>query len=496
MAHTGWCTSNAAKKVLEKVRASIVKTFSGTGDPEVYDCPHVIDHMAKTFGDNFHLKSRLENLFQQVRQIDPTWVPPAVDTQVPAAPAALQVKDGWLWIWCFGKTDDAGIKGRSNMVNVLEVAFSILENTFNSAQQPVDVLFHEPPGDPIPDFSIQLSVGFTRILAVWVVLTAMMDLEAAGLAEVVPVLCSLFSVRYTYNPASSDSLQRFRSLAAKFQVSESTRPDPIQMFNMFSDGLRLDGIDVATGLPQKIKDYNAMSSIQSQNISDLEGRVICALPFQTPVFLQALKYHWQNYKNQESAVPMKLFSFINADIPVEATGVWKEIMSPSPSKNELFIQFLIGVFVKNFKDTLRMKKKVNLRFQANKLRVPDPTLAYRQCCLWVHFRPQMQAEMSAAEYTQMEKMFCRAAFERELADRVKAMNPTLCLQDFRFFYSHLGRDQPMKDDSQLNASQEEAELQQEQASLCFSQSMFVIYFSCIYIYNLDKHSCNLYTWAH
>ena len=79
----------------------------------------------------------------------------------------------------------------------------------------------------------------------------------------------------------------------------------------------------------------------------------------------------------------------------------------------------------------------------------------------------MQAEMSAAEYTQMEKKFCRAAFERELTDRVKAMNPTLCLQDFRFFYSHLGRGQPMKDDSQLNASQEEAELQQEQASLFF-----------------------------
>ena len=271
MAHTGWCTSTAARKVLEKVRGTIVKTFSGAGDPEVYDCPHVIDHLAKTFADNFQLKSWVENLFQQVRQIEPTWVPPQVETQVPAAPQALQVKGGWLWIWSLGKTDDAGIKGRSNMVNVLEVAFSILENTFNSAQQPLDVLFHEPPGDPIPDFSIQLSVGFARVLAVWVVLVGVLDLDQAELAEVVPVLCSLFAVRFTYNPAPSDSLQRFRSLAAKFQVSESARPDPIQMFNMFSDGLRLDGIDVATGLPQKIKDYNAMSSIQSQNISELEG---------------------------------------------------------------------------------------------------------------------------------------------------------------------------------------------------------------------------------
>ena len=247
-------------------------------------------------------------------------------------------------------------------------------------------------------------------------------------------------------------------------MSESTRPDPIQIYYTFAEGLKREGADVASGLMGRIKEYNSLSTVSAQNISELEKRVICALPHQTEEFRTLLKYHWQNYKNAESAVPMKLFTFINADVPPEATGVWKEILAPMAMKNELFLRYLIGVFVKNFKDALRMKKKPNLRFQASKLRASDPSMAYRQCCLWVFFRQRMQSEMSLDDYTNMEKMFCRGAFDRELTDRVRAMNPTLKLEDFRFFYIHLGKEQPLKEEGQLNALQEEAEAQQEQAS--------------------------------
>ena len=246
-------------------------------------------------------------------------------------------------------------------------------------------------------------------------------------------------------------------------MSESTRPDAIQIFHTLSEGLKLEGADVNTGLAGKIKEYNALSSVQSQNISELEGRVILSLPFQTEKFRSMLKYHWQNYKNAESAVPMKMFLQMDADVPPEATGVWKEILSPSAEKNETFLQMLVAIYTKNIKDAMRMIRKVNLRFGAAKLRVADTVMAYRQCCLWVHFRKEMMAEMSADEYAHMERVFARGAFDRELTDRVRAMNPTLKLADFRFFYLHLGREQPLKEDAQLNADQEEAELQQEQA---------------------------------
>lgn len=174
---------------------------------------------------------------------------------------------------------------------------------------------------------------------------------------------------------------------------------------------------------------------------------------------------------------MKMFAFMNAEVPPEANGVWKEILTPSAEKNELFLEYLVGYFVKNYKDQLRLKKKVNLRFGAYKLRVSDPATAYRQCCLWVHFRPEMQKEMSLSDFNSMEKMFCRGAFDRELIDRVRALNPTLKLQDFRFFYLHMGKDQPVKEESQLNAAQEEAESLQEQAGLCCPISFCMVHCS-------------------
>ena len=464
MAHTGWMESADSKQVVKKLQGIIVQTFSGSQDPEATDCLHVIDYLASSLPDPA-FKASLQSLFTTARHLSPGWVPLVAVTQAPAAPAAMQVVDGWLSIWALGHADSSAVKGRSNMVSILEVAFSILENTFNSAQSPVDVLFHEVPGQTITDFSVRLSVGFIRVLAAKVVLLAMMQLCQEEVSHVLPVLCSLFFVKFTYNPAPSDELQRCRSLAAKFQVSESTRPDPIQIFHTLSEGLKRAGADVTTGLPGKIKEYNAMTNVQSQSISDLEARVVCALPCQTEEFRKGLAYHWQNYKNAESAVPMKMFNFLNADMPQEASGVWKDILSPSPEKNEEFLLHLVAVFLKNLKDLIRLRKKPNLRYGASKLRVGDPVSAYRQACLWVHFRPQMQQEMSNQEFEHLQKLFRRGGFERELTDRVKAMNPTLKLQDFRFICVHLGRDAPVKEQSQLDEAQEEAELQQEKASL-------------------------------
>lgn len=278
MAHTGWCSTNASKKAVNKLKAALASTYAGSADPEIYDCPHVVDLIAQKFPEPYQLKSALETLFGQTRALCPHWVLPAMQVNVPAAPGIRQVTDGWLYIWQLGHQESSAVKGRSNMVNVLEIAFSFLENTFNSAQSPLDVLFDEPPGATIRDFSVRFSMGFTRALAAYALLLAMLDLELDDLKELVPVLCSLFTVRFTYNPAGSDFLQRRRSLAAKFQVSESTRPDPIQIYYTLSEGLKREGEDVATGIPGKIKEYNAMSSVSSQNISELEGRVIMALP--------------------------------------------------------------------------------------------------------------------------------------------------------------------------------------------------------------------------
>ena len=213
MAHTGWMESADSKQVVKKLQGIIVQTFSGSQDPEATDCLHVIDYLASSLPDPA-FKASLQSLFTTARHLSPGWVPPVAVTQAPAAPAAMQVVDGWLSICALGHADSSAVKGRSNVVSILEVAFSILENTFNSAQSPAAVLFHEVPGQTITDFSVRLSVGFTRVLAAKVVLLAMMQLCQEEVSHVLPVLCSLFFVKFTYNPAPSDELQRCRSLAA------------------------------------------------------------------------------------------------------------------------------------------------------------------------------------------------------------------------------------------------------------------------------------------
>ena len=469
MAHTGWADNARSKAVVEKVKKNISAAVGGSLDPEAFDCIHVIDLIQKKFPEQQHLKHCLEGLYDRAKLIDPAWAHPGTLDAVPMPPGPQQgAIEGWLFIWQFAHEDSSSLKGRSNMVNILEIAFSILENTFNSVQNPLDVLFPVPGGSRIEDFSVKFSIGFGRSLAIKMILLAIMDFQNDELLALFPVLCTLFTVKCTYNPAPTEDLQRHRSLAAKFQVSESVRPDPIQIYTLLADSIAKSGQNVSAGLPGKIKAYNSLTTVQSQSISELESRVICFLPQQTPKFVEVLKYHWQNYKNAESAVPMKLFDrsgMFGSEMPPEATGVWKDILKASPEKNECFLLLLIGVFAKNLKDALRMKKKPNLRFQASRFRVQDPVRAYYQACLWVHFRGDMQKEMTKAEFDQLEKNFLRGGLDRELTDRCKAMNPTLKLTDFRFIYTFLGREAPIvKETVELEAAQEAAELEQEKAA--------------------------------
>ena len=469
MAHTTWADNAKSKQVLDKVKKTISRLFGGSSDPESFDCIHVVDFMKQKWPEPQQLKNCLQGLYDRAKQIDPTWMHPAPLSTVPASPGPHQgAAEEWLFIWQLGHEDGCSMKGRSNMVNILEIAFSILENGFNSVQNALDVLFPDPAGSPIADFSVKFSVGFGRSLAIKMILVAILDFDNEELQAFFPVLCSLFAVKFTNNPAPDEDMQRHRSLAAKFQISESARPDPIQIYHVLAESLVKAGQDVFSGLPAKIKQYNSLTTVQSQNISDLEARVICMLPQQTEQFLQSLKYHWQNYKNAESAAPLKLFGrsgvFGSDIIPPEAQGVWTAILKPSPEKNEVYLMLLIGVFAKNLKDALRAKKKPNLRFQANRFRCSDPVMAYYQACLWVHFRPDMQKEMSTPDFEQLEKTFLRGGLDRELTDRCKAMNPSLKLADFRFIYTFLGREAPIvKETVELEAAQEAAELEQEKA---------------------------------
>ncbi|CAE7674553.1 unnamed protein product [Symbiodinium necroappetens] len=140
-----WADNARAKAVVEKVKKNISTAVGGSLDPEAFDCIHVIDLIQKKFPEPQHLKHCLEGLYDRAKLIDPAWTHPGTLDAVPMPPGPQQgAIEGWLLIWQFAHEDSSSLKGRSNMVNILEIAFSILENTFNSVQNPLDVLFPAP----------------------------------------------------------------------------------------------------------------------------------------------------------------------------------------------------------------------------------------------------------------------------------------------------------------------------------------------------------------
>ena len=87
------------------------------------------------------------------------------------------------------------------------------------------------------------------------------------------------------------------------------------------------------------------------------------LPHQTEVFLETLKYHWQNYKTGESAVPLSFFedeAGLFSEIESERKGVWANVYEPSPFKNEVALLYLIGIVLKSIKGSAPQEAEAEL----------------------------------------------------------------------------------------------------------------------------------------
>jgi hypothetical protein len=78
--------------------------------------------------------------------------------------------------------------------------------------------------------------------------------------------------------------------------------------------------------------------VEGDRISDLEQRVVMMLPHQTETFLNALQYHWHNYKTNESGAPLSYFESelgLLAKIESDKNGVWAEVYELNSFKNEV-----------------------------------------------------------------------------------------------------------------------------------------------------------------
>ena len=106
--------------------------------------------------------------------------------------------------------------------------------------------------------------------------------------------------------------------------------------------------------------YNAQISVEGYKISDQETDVLLRLPRMADAFVNALDYHWHNYKASESAMPLKILAAPdNFSVQIEgAPGVWAGIYQHHPDKDTFCLLAHLGFYAKRLKDALRHKKKI------------------------------------------------------------------------------------------------------------------------------------------
>ena len=447
-----------AAAVKLKIKQQIAKTYAS--DPEKNECKHCVDFFAAqpAFAD------ALKNEVQRLRQLQPMHptLQRVPEANAPAFPTPESPWTGFLAVWQLGLE---AIKGRSKMVAILEIAFSILDSFYVDQRSPLNIQFGLP-GSAVADLSVMHIVGLGRSLAMKVIWQAVLDLKLtdAEMIAIAHVLASISVVTCVWEAAQTDTDVRFLALRAKFQVSESMRPDVCQLYRTFMDALTKQNVsDISAGLKRLIDTFNSQASVAGHRVSELEKQVLLSLPRQSPGFVTDLETHWNNFRTAESGVTMKFFSMevFSLNVPADVSGIWAKILEPSPEKAYVCLRYLISVFLRNNKQQRQTAKKSS-KIQASKLRVQDPILAWKTCCLWTHFADSVKKRVADNDFVNLERLFLTGCLDKEMQEKCKLLDEGICLDNFRFLQVYTGVEVAPE---QLQDKEMVAEEQQEKASL-------------------------------
>ena len=161
------------------------------------DAEHVCDY----FVEKYHHKQALftgilDKMEAKVLAVRPSACPGvSLTATVPLSPdEGMLGVEGWLPQKKIGYMTCHAIRGRPDMVQVLEVCVSFINaGKYNSQERPIFALFPAmPAGDPIEDFSVHHSQGMTRTLACKIIVETVfdMDLDDDDFIKVLPLVVS------------------------------------------------------------------------------------------------------------------------------------------------------------------------------------------------------------------------------------------------------------------------------------------------------------------
>lgn len=445
--HLAMPLSKEKKNCITKIQAWYQEKFGGSGDPEVEDAVDVAAYFTNLFNDQPDVfKKMLESVMARVRAMDPSWVRPTCSDIVPEAPLQGNTLELCLAPWKLGFTKAHAIKGKSRSSQITDCITNFLERPYSSATDPLDVLMPRgiAVGAPIPDFSVRHSIGFAKSLTCRLLLFSVVDMRWSDhdIRLFLPELQALFAVKAVYAPGMNSRDQLQKSIGGKFMVAERTRPDIVQITHSLRERALDEGLDWTQALPKLIGEFQDDTMAAGRKFSDLEISALNVVPVLTEETLEKLDYHWQLYPMEKSGMPLGYVAHESlregTKIPAsrvldpEPAALWTSILKPSLQKREATVFRRIGKFVHAIKEAARLKRKVNLRFNADAMRCKfSHEDAYEVSALFTHWSPSWQAMLTPDAWSKAVIKFKRGGLDTELVEKCNS-KVLHTAKDFRF----------------------------------------------------------------
>ena len=468
--------------MITKVQAWYQEKCGGSGDPELEDAVDVSAYLANMFKHQHDVfKKLLESVLVRVRSMDSSWVRPNCDTTVPEAPLPGQTVELCLAPWSFGLTKADAIKGKSRGNQIVDCLTNFLERPYSSATDPVDVLMPRgiAVGDEIPSFSVRHSIGFAKSLTARLILFSTVDMRWSDndIQMFLPELQALFAIKAVYTPGVNSRDQVQRSIGGKFVLAERTRPDIVQITYTLRNRALDEALDFGQVLPQLIEEFQEDTMAAGRKFSDLESDALQCVPGLTDETLEKLDYHWQIYPMERSGFPLGYMATESlregTQLPTSrvleagAVALWTLVLKESLQKREATVFRRIGKFVHGLKEAARLKRKVNLRFNADAFRCKLSHVdAYEVAALFTHWSPSWQAMLTIDAWNKAVLKFKRGGLDTELVEKCNS-KVLHTATDFRFLQA-LGcqlAKSVVLDSRALEAQQAEAVKAREAATL-------------------------------
>ena len=188
-------------------------------------------------------------------------------------------------------------------------------------------------GQPLNDWKITVSVGMARSSACKLVCDLALGLSDEELKTMMKEVASTMQCKAVIQPVNPVVDILTTSIRSKFIVSESTRPDIIQLFTGLKAHFSYNGLKYEDAIGGFIQNFNKGTSVESGRISEGDQKMLILLPCQQAQFIKSVECHWDNYKIQDSGLPLKTL-IMNIDRVKKldtksAPQLWQSILEAS-----------------------------------------------------------------------------------------------------------------------------------------------------------------------